>query len=630
MGIFNIFKKNRKGKKESGNELFTPFTIKTENVSEVLTETSKRYNTPLSTLDFEVLDVETYIKFSKESEFAFMDKQALEVIENKNLLENSDFEIKQVYEIKVKKIEFSSDIEIIGELRVDKDKTKIDYILSPSSILHYSDLLEFNLIEEFHKKKIKSNLILFEPFEPTFLNDIKELVAKVRVLGNLEQNYIINLCKAIKPIYPVSLSVIEHYKKNEQEDRLIKSLIYPIKKGETILEIKKPKAGKNGRDCSGKVIKVPPFKEQEIPIYRYKNGDVIKKEDKDKVLYIANRDGYVYMEGGDFISIKDELEVNQISLKTGNVKKADESNIKLEVKEQNVLKEAIKDRMIVETTELLVKGNVGNGAKIKAKKLEIDGQTHKGSKIVAEVAEINSHKGVLKSKKAIINRLEGGVVKADYVLVNQAISGKIVAKEIKIKVLGSHLTLIASDIIEIDRLKGYENHFVISETLVENREEKINSLKEKREELKREKRKLKNKYIENRDILTTNQPFIEKLKQRIELNRKKGIVVNPIFIQKLKKYNEFLKATKEIKDRIEKIGEEIKSINHSLNRYQNSIFFAKIVSHSGFKEFNRIEFHLINPPLKLSYDTKASDSFKNSFKVEEQGEYNFKIVGESE
>jgi len=283
VGIFNIFKKNRKGKKESGNELFTPFTIKTENVSEVLTETSKRYNTPLSTLDFEVLDVETYIKFSKESEFAFMDKQALEVIENKNLLENSDFEIKQVYEIKVKKIEFSSDIEIIGELRVDKDKTKIDYILSPSSILHYSDLLEFNLIEEFHKKKIKSNLILFEPFEPTFLNDIKELVAKVRVLGNLEQNYIINLCKAIKPIYPVSLSVIEHYKKNEQEDRLIKSLIYPIKKGETILEIKKPKAGKNGRDCSGKVIKVPPFKEQEIPIYRYKNGDVIKKEDKDKV-----------------------------------------------------------------------------------------------------------------------------------------------------------------------------------------------------------------------------------------------------------------------------------------------------------------------------------------------------------
>ena len=116
----------------------------------------------------------------------------------------------------------------------------------------------------------------------------------------------------------------------------------------------------------------------------------------------------------------------------------------------------------------------------------------------------------------------------------------------------------------------------------------------------------------------------------IKEKQKLKIAVPPSWFQKLKKFNDFVKKTKLLEERLKKIKEEIEIIKGELDSMQNSLFLAKIISKSGFEEFNRIEFHLINPPLKLSYDTKASDSFKNSFKVEEQGEYNFKIVGESE
>jgi len=626
LGLFNVFKK--KEKKENKSE-FSSQVVKTSNVSHTLSEIAKRYEISLSNLDFDILSVDTYVKLSKETDFVPADMQTMDLIKTKDLLLDENFEIKQSYEIKVRKFKFVDDFELIGKLKVDKDLTHASYFVSPQSLIVYNDLLEIRIIEELKKKKVKSGMLIdVEVFESNFYDDIKNLVAKIRVLGSIEEDFKIELCKAKQAIRPVRLKIIEHFKKHQKEDSRIKDFIYPIKKDELIIEILKPKQGKNGRSCRGKIIEVANIETTEIPEYKI-NDDVTKREDPDKVRYISNKNGYVYIKE-EVISIKDELEVNQISLRTGNVQGAEDSDVKLEVKESGVLKEAIKDGMIVETTELIVKGNVGNGAKIKAKKLEIDGQTHKGSKILAQNAEINAHKGYLKANTALIHRLEGGVIEAKQVHIEQAISGKVIAKEIKIDILGSHITLIASELIEIENLKGSENKFIIDEALVLNKEEYVQSLEEKFKTLSIKLRQYKEKYNKNKKTILENKNNIELIKAKIRQTKEQGGVVNPNLIQKVKKFNDFVKKTKLLEEEMKTIIEKQNQIKTELEKMQNGAFLAKVISHSGFNEFNRIEFHLTEPPVKITYDTKKSDKLKNVFMLRDYGEMEYKIVGEKE
>jgi len=626
LGLFDVFKNNKEKEKK---EEFTPQTIKTGNVAHSLKEISEKYNIPLSKLDVDILSVDTYIKLSQDSDFVIADQETINLIKTKDLLLDPNLEIKQSYEIRIRKYQFIDDFELIGKLKVDKDLTHAIYYVSPESLLNYDETLEFRIIEELNKKKVKSGMLInTDLFETNFLDDVQQLVAKIRILGTIENEFEIELCQAISPIKPVRLTILEHYKKHQKQDDRVKEFIYPIKENEVIIEIIKPKPGKNGRSCRGKIIEVKDVKSEEVPEFKI-TDDVTKKEDDDSILYIANKSGYIYIEDNT-ISIKDEIEVNQISLKTGNVKGAEDSNVKLEVKESGVLKEAIKDGMVVETTELVVKGNIGKGAKIKAQKLEVDGQTHKDAKIIAKNAEINSHKGYLKANTALINRLEGGIVEAKQVHITQAVSGKIIAKEIKIDILGSHLTIIASELIEINNLKGSENKFIIDEGIVENREEYIESLEEKLKELGIEYRQYKDRYLKNKKTIQENKTAIDTIKYKIKQKRDQKLPVEPIYIQKVKKFNDFVKKTKLIEEKIKLIKEKQKKIKDELAKLQNGAFLARIISHNGFNEFNRIEFHLIEPPMKITYDTKKHDKLKNIFKLKDYGEMEYKIVGEGE
>ena len=623
MGIFDVFKK--KNEKTNNNE-FKSTIIKTDNISKSLTDVAKQYNLSVSNLDFDILSYETYVKLSKEQDFVIADEQTFELLKDEKLLLNPEVEITQSYEIKIKKFQFVDDFELIGKFKFNKTLTKSVYSISPSSLLFYSDTLEFQIKEELNKKKAKSGLLInFDLFEEKMESDIQELIAKLRVLGSIENDFDITLCEAIEPVFPIHMKIIEHYKKHEKEDSRIKELIYPIKKGDMIIEILKPKKGKNGRNCKGKIIKIHNIKDEEIPEYKI-NDDVTKRDDENRIRYIANKNGYVYIKEN-VIIIKDEMEVNQISLKTGNVRGATDSDVKLEVKESAFLKEAIKDGMVVETTELVVKGNVGNGAKIKAKKLEIDGQTHKGSKILAHYANINIHKGKLKAKNCEINRLEGGIIEADIIKITQAISGKIKAREIYIDILGSHITMIASELIEIQTLKGSENRFIIDESSVENKEDIVNEIEEKIKQIEIKIRNYKDKYNVNKRTILKNKPIIEEIKFKIKSLREEKKAVNPNYIQKVKKYNDFVKKTKLIEEEIKKLKENIEILKDKLQSMQNGVFNAKVISKSGFNEFNRIEFHLIEPPMKITYDTKKSDEDITMFVLKDYGDLDYRIEG---
>jgi len=625
MGLFDMFKK------EEAKEIveFSDVVTKTENIGMALKNVADKYNIPLSGLDFDILEVDTYIKFDKNSDFVLADEHTLSMLDNEEIWLNQDFEIKQSYEIKIRKFQFEDDFELIGTFKTNKTLVKADYIISPSSLLIYNDKLLDKIKNELKKKKLKSSMLIDIKFlEPTFEDDIEQFVAKIRVLGSVDEEYVVNLCTAIPKIEPIQMKVIEHYKKKAKNDISIKKLVYPTKEGDVIIEILKPKEGRVGRDCRGEIIQIPKLREVEIPTYPT-TQDISIKEDDDKILYIAKKNGYIYKDGETF-SIKDRLEVNQISLKTGSLQGGEDSDVKLEVKESGALSEAIADGMVVETTELIVKGNVGNGAKIKAKKLEIDGQTHKKSKILAIEAKINSHKGYLKAKSAFIKSLEGGFVEAKNIHITQGVSGKLIGEHIVIEKMASHLQITASKIIEITELKGSENKFIINEQIVNNKEELVEKLEDNKKDIIIKIRHSKELIAKNKTVIKNNRYTIERLKEKVKELKSKKMVVNPAYIQKIKKYNDFIKKTKKIEENLVSLKEKLNTINQELEKIQEGIFSSKIISKNGFPPYNRIEFQLTQPPIKISYDTTEKDRETKMFVLKDFGEMDYRIIGEKD
>ncbi|WP_024786675.1 flagellar assembly protein A [Lebetimonas sp. JH369] len=599
MGLFDFFKKENVGKKEIQ---VLPLVVRTENVNDTLAKISSKYNIPLSNLDFEVMEVKTFIKTENDHEFIEIDENSKMLLKNENFLRNEKNEIKQVYEIKIIKYEVS-DFELTGKMEINEKFTEAKFILSPKSLIVYSDILLEKFKAELNKKKIKNSLLI-DLFDEKMDESVEKIVAKLRIIGSLESEEEILLCKGIDEIPTVQGEVVYHYKKNETAVK--KELIYPVKEGEVLIEIKKPKPGKNGRNCRGKIILAEKVKDFEIPSIGYDQKTIKKEEDNEKIVFIALKNGYLYNDSGVFI-IKDEMEIKQINIKTGDVTGAKESDIKIDVKESDALKEAIGDNTTVETTTLIVRGNVGNSALIKCKDLKIMGQTHQKSKIYTQKGEINIHKGYVEADEIKITRLENGIVRANKAVISQVVGGEIFAKKVEIEILGSHLKCYALEEIKIHTLKGSENKLIISPAEVLGENIDTDKLQKKLEEIKRDLRINIEVYNKRLRVLKENKSSVDELEKLYLQNKTKGIKTSPAIIKKLKEFNSFKQKTVELKEKIEGLKQEIKEMEETIDKLQNAIIYAKIISLSPWTPYNRIEFDFVEPPIKLTYDTKGNE-----------------------
>ncbi len=609
MGLFNL------GKKEEKNK-FTSKVVICENVNNEILKIAKEYNIPISSLDFDILSYKTYIKFPGE-DFTEADETKREEFKKEEYLLNPDCEIKQVYEIEIKKYTPKTNFDLLGEMKVNELYTFAEFIVSKHSKIRVNDIYH-KVKKELNKKKIKNSLLI--GFFDLMDVDIKKLQSIILVDEKLNSDFKIRLCRGIDPIKSVEGKVIYHYKMNSKEIK--KTLLYPVREKEILIEIILPKEGKNGRDCRGKILLEKTPKDFEIPEILFDQKTIEKRKEEGKIVFVAKKDGYIIKEDDKFI-IKDEMEIKQINIKTGDVKDAQNSDIKLKVKESDVLKEAIADNMTVETTELYVKGSVGKKTKINVKKLEINGQTHQESVIKANNAFINVHKGTLNAKKVKINRLEGGNVRADEVEIDLALGGIVYAKKIKINKMLSHNKFFASEKIIICEQKGEENLLAISpkrvlkDINVEELEKKIQTIEQNINIKTKEYNKLKKIYNENRHAINEYK--------RIYLeNKKKNLKTSHIIIKKIKEFQELIKNIEKFQNEIKLLKEDKEHIIETLDYLQSGIYNAKILSNTPWFAFNRILFELIEPPVKYVYDTKGNEG-KSGFKLKFSGDL-IKIV----
>lgn len=299
------------------------------------------------------------------------------------------------------------------------------------------------------------------------------------------------------------------------------------------------------------------------------------------------------------------MELTEVNFKTtGSIEAGLDTNVTINIKEDDVFKDAIGEGMSVETSELNVDGNIGNNATIKVKKLWIGGQTHKTSSITAQNAEIGVHRGVLEATEVKIDRLEGGKVYGDTVHIRSVIGGEVIAKKIYIEELSSNASLITSELIEIKTLKGNNNKFLVDPGKMKGFNKEIKGLKEKIVEVKKSLDKLPKQLENKKNIIDKNKQSVMMVKEKIAELKSEGKKPPITFMTKLKEYQQLVNEYNTLLTTMKDAKYQLNDYQEELKQLQNKMFSAKIINHSPWKEFNEIKFKLISPPVEVIHNTK--------------------------
>ncbi len=597
------------------DEEFLGVIVKCDNVTEELKSISAKKDVALGDLDFDILDYRTFVKLDSASALEEWGSEKLQELDKEGILLNRDLEIRQRYEIRVKKFdknEFKINIQLSG----NKSLSRVIATIKKEPRLRYSSDLQKNIYEEINKKKLRAGLLI-GLWEGELIKNIERVVAKIRVNGSLNEDVELTICKCLEPLPTVNDKLIHHYKtKNQQNvvdtktdrvDYSQRGFITGVKKGDLILEYIKPKHGLSGRNCKGVFLEaLEPKKENEIT---FKISEKISVEDKEsRTLYYAQENGYVLFED-DKLDISEELEVNEISFKsTGSVNAGSGSDVKINITEKDALRDAIGPSVKVEAAEVIVSGNVSGGAEVKAQRVKIGGQTHQQCKIIAsESAIINLHKGYVKAKEVHVSKLENGIIEADVARVVFAMGGVIKAREIYIDTLNSYTQLTASKIIEIQKAKGQDNKIVIDALSVESVQLELDKLRKLISDLEDDIRKIDREIDVKTEIILKNRRPVESVKQNILALKEKGLKIPVGLIDRVRQFQKIIEESNSLKSDLEAKEKKKEDLIYEVDKIQNGVFNAKVVSKEGWREHNEIRFKLINPPIDVPYIPKPHD-----------------------
>lgn len=615
MGLFDKNSTKKQIQQENHtDDNFTSVIIDTHNINDELKNIAASKNLNIKELTFRVLKVTTAYKTHKGDEFKELDDKDKDIFNDNDFLLNPELKIQQHYKVEIFKKDNQDDDEIIPNIVLSGNKslTKIVANIKKNLDVKYFSKLEEKIIEDINTKKVRSNILVGIRDENMY-KEVKKIVANIRVKSFLEADSIFVVCQGLDKIPSIDDKIIYHYKKKiEAKDKQgrvdysKRGFILAVSKGETIIEYIKPQSGIPGKNCQGRFLSVKePISSNILEINHTEN--IIKKEDDSKILYIANKNGYVNMENNIY-DIQDEMEIDSVDFKsTGSIETDLDSNVKINIKESDIFKDAIGPGMSVETSELHVEGNVASGAIIKAKEVEIKGQTHKTASIEAENIKISAHRGVAVGKDIEIDRLEGGTVSGDTIKINKVIGGEITGKDIYISELTSNTSIKASDLIDIKKIKGNNNKLLIDQTATKQYKEKLEKINNQIKKLSIEIKPIPKVLEAKKRVISNNKSTIEEIKKKILELKNDNKIPPTSLITKIKEfqkmvndYNGVLANFKEKKQNIDELREELKSS-------QDQIFSAKIINRGVWKEYNEIKFKLISPPVEVTYNTKENE-----------------------
>jgi len=618
-----------------------PTVLRVQNVAKEILSIAKSNGVKPDTIDFNILEVQTYtrvLRDAQESEWEEISPEEIYELDDTTALLNPHFQIKQMYEV-----EFFSKKEnpVLDGFRAaigaNATKCKIYLSIKEGSKISYRPTLETELTSHINKLKVRAGIFIYI-FDEMMDENISKLLAHIRVQEEVvyTKNETILVAESYEPTLTVNDKIILHYDKqvvideNQRIDYASRGYIKAVKKDELLIEYLKAREGKPGRNCRGEFMAPKEPEENNKPTFSV--DDTIRVDDNPKnIEYIANENGYIALDGNVYC-IKTEIDMGEISFRTtGNIISGVDSDVNINVAEENFEKDAIGTGMDVEVTEIDVTGNVGSNASLVALRANIDGQTHKTAKVKADKLNINVHKGTAYGRTVHITRLEHGIVDADTVEISQALGGNVKANKINIEICASHVKATASQLIEINKLQGSENIFTIDPLVKRAAKHGLEETHDEIDSAKQDLKEVKKELVKYQDMVKKGTPAFLDIKKRLVHYKKSGIKMPESFVKRYKQFQMTQAKLNSLQESYNFKKNELEILESKTSIYQDDITDARIINKDRWIGYNEIRFKIVEPPIELVYKPQEGSSDKVFGLVEvEDGEYEIQVIKESE
>ncbi|MEA2100693.1 MAG: flagellar assembly protein A [Campylobacterota bacterium] len=444
--------------------------LTTNDVRSELQRISKERSIPVSKLYIEVISIDTFVK-KGDSDFSEVSSGSFDKYKQEGSLRDKTIELKQQYNIEVEsQYEAYPFRDMISEIEFQENDTHAYLVIKKGSKLSYSDALYDDFLDYILEQKLRSNIMiyLFDVDYEEIIEQYVDVIEKIKTITFKEDKKIL-ISKGFDAVKSINADVCMTIEENmgvdvEDSDGRVdysnRGFLLSCTKGDDLFEFIKPNQGENGRTCKGEIIEVETVNLDAKPVFTVE--DSIEVQDSfENIKYLSNKSGYLVKKGNQY-EVSNTLDIDEISFKTtGTINSDLDSEISINVVKNNPLEDAVEAGMHVKVQKLSIEGSIGPHTQIESRDISISGQSHEESSIKCVNANIGLHKGKIIGRKVEVKTLEGGEIIADIAIVQNAMRGKIKAKTIEIGVLGSHITMEASQYIQIERVRGEENKFII-------------------------------------------------------------------------------------------------------------------------------------------------------------------------
>lgn len=603
--------------------MIVPVNIVTNNVAKELLRTAKKNVTSVSQLHIEILSVSSFVQEGDSDSYEILGNE-YEDYRDEEVMRDNSVKFEQEYHIEIKSTYRGYPFEdMITEIEFDEHDTLAYFVIKKGSKLKYYDGLYNDFLNYIKEQKLRVNimLILFDADYKQTIQEFVNVIEKVKTITFKEDKKIL-ISEGFDAIESINSEICMNIEEKndvgveDSEGRIDyanRGFLLSCEEGEQLFEFIKPQQGEHGRTCRGDIIEVATVNLDVKPTFTV-NNTIEVQDSFENIKYLSNRSGFLVKKGNQY-DVSNTINVGEISFKTtGTINSNLDSEISINVLKDNPLEDAIEEGMHVKVQQLSIKGSVGPDVQIEAREISINGQTHHTSSIKCANAYISNHKGKVVCRKIEVDTLEGGEIVADTVVIKNAIRGKIKAKRIKIQILGTHVTMEASEYIEIESAKGEENRFIIdtsSNSGLDNikEDDKIYLTK-----LKNELKVLSKNFKDAAEKVKNNLEQCEKVKAAIIKSKNAGEEISPNLIQNFKICKVMKVHYATLKEDVTNKKIQLEKLEKKLFVNSTTIFDAKIVVNEPLKGYNHIIYRLYNPEREIELRTNESMT-KRIFKL---------------
>lgn len=617
----------KKRKKEDTAPIeFEKKVIESSDIDKDLKEMALSYKMDVKTLDYKIISYKTFYKKIDSPRYRELQEiDRSKFFKEENIL-NPELEILQKLKIEVFK-KNSSRFPIRIAIGANKSLTKVVATVKKQDSVNYFDGLESEIISEIDKKKAKLNILLGF-FEGEVRSEVKKLVSLIRVNQKIEENITIVLCQAYDVQKQNTGEIFYKFRAKEIDraqkvDHSNKDFMHTVREGDVMIEIHKVQEGRVGRNCKGEFLALQEVElSSEVPVISV-SDDIECQELEDKIVYIAKRSGFINEVKTNSFEINDELVVNEVSFRTtGSIEAGEDKDIKIDIKGNNSMSDAIGAGVHIETSEVKAEGNVGNGAVVKAKVIVIGGQTHQSAKLYGGDVSVNLHKGFIDGENVTIDLLEGGKVVGDVVRIKKASGGEIEAREVYIDTVLSNVKVQASHHIELDKVEGTGNKFIIDAKAQRGFKEKVETIKTSISDVKSNMEMITKKIKQMKTKIYNEKDTTLKILERIKELREYGTKPPSSLVTKIKENQNRIKEHNLLLKELKDARMQNEALSEDLTNLQSSVFEAKVVNNSIWREFNEVIFRIISPPINASHLLKDGEiAHEITLRTAENGEF---------